>query len=489
MTRRRRSIQIPLTTRDRVTRDVDEELRVHFSMRVEELMRGGLSREDAERQAHAHFGDVAAARQALVDEDMLRVATHRKQLGLESWAQDLRYAWRQLVRQPVFTAVALLTLALGTGVTMAIFAVVDGVLLRPLPYENSSELVRLFTQVRGNRRSFSVPDFYDYRDQSRTLRNLATYYDATTNYVNTGAPVRLVATRISDNFFGTLGVAPLLGRTFAPGEDLPSAPRVAVLNEGLWRNTFGADSAIVGRVMQLDGHATEVVGVVRAEHVYPPGTDLWLPTRFTDEDRSPEQRGARYLRVIGRLAPEATLGAAQTEVTGIATRLAQLDSANNRNVGATVIPLQESLVGSLQKPLLTLLIAVAFVLLIATVNVANLSLARASAREGELAVRAALGAGQRRLMRQLITECALLGVIGTGLGVILAHLSLGTLIAIAPADLPRLESVRMDARVYAFGVLLASLGGLAIGIVPALHVGAVNVAQRLREGARGLVRG
>ncbi|MGH7713689.1 MAG: ADOP family duplicated permease [Gemmatimonadaceae bacterium] len=485
----RRAIQIPLTTRARVSRDVDEELHVHLAMRVEELMRRGTPREDAERQARAEFGDVDAARRALIDEDMRRVARTRRRVGLETWRQDIRYGWRQLLRQRVFTVVALLTLALGTGVTMAIFSVVDAILLRPLPYEQPQELVRLFSTVRGNRRSFSVPDFLDYRQQTKTLRGLAAYYDGTTNYVHQGDPTRLNATRASDNFFALLEMRPLLGRTFAPGEDEPTAPRVAVLNESLWRSAFGSDSTVLGRTLQLDGQPTVVIGVVRSEQEYPLGTDLWVTTRFSQEERNPDQRGARWIRVIGRLAPGATVNTVQSELTGVAQRLAQLDTAHNTNVGSAVMSLQESMVGSLEKPLFTLLVAVAFVLLIATVNVANLSLARTTARESELAVRAALGAGQRRLMRQLVTECALLAVAGTVLGAVIARVSLGALIAIAPGDLPRLDAVRMDARVYGFGVLLAAVGGLAIGLVPALHVSAVNVAQRLREGARGVVRG
>ena len=262
-----------------------------------------------------------------------------------------------------------------------------------------------------------------------------------------------------------------------------------MLSESLWRTTFGADSAVLGSVMLLDGQPTEVIGVVRATQTYPLGTDLWVTTRFSQEEQAASQRGARWIRVIGRLAPGVTITGAQAQLTRVAGGLAQLDSSHNANVGAEAISLQESMVGSLEKPLFTLLVAVAFVLLIATVNVANLSLARTTARESELAIRAALGAGQGRLMRQLATECVLLGVVGTAAGLAIAQASLGALLAIAPADLPRLDAVRIDGRTYAFAVVLAVVGGLAVGLVPALHVGAVNVAQRLRDGARGIARG
>ncbi|HEY7569100.1 MAG TPA: ABC transporter permease [Gemmatimonadaceae bacterium] len=484
-----RSVQIPLTTRARVARDVDEELSAHFTMRIEELVRGGMSREDAEREARKHFGDVDAARLALIDEDMRRVTRARQKLGFETWRQDIRYAWRQLVTQRVFTIVALLTLALGTGVTMAIYSVVDGVLLRPLAFREPDNLVRLYTIIRSRRSSFSVPDFMDYRKDSKTLTGLAGYYDATTNYVHGGDPIRLNAVRASDNLFKILEVPALIGRTFAPGEDAESAPRVAVLSETLWRNRFAGDSAILGRSVLLDGQQTQVIGVVASRYTYPLGADLWLTTRFSQAEQNPNQRGARWIRVIGRVAPGQRTETVQTELSGIANRLAQLDSAHNGDVGSQVVSLQESIVGPLQKPLFTLLAAVAFVLLIASVNVANLSLARTSARESELAVRAALGAGQARLVRQLVTESTLLAVAGTLAGLLVARLSLGALVAMAPADLPRIESVKVDARVYAFAVLLACLAGLAIGVVPALHVGAVNVAQRLREGARSVVRG
>ena len=484
-----RSVQIPLTTRARVARDVDEELSTHFTMRIEELVRGGMSREEAEREARAHFGDVDAARQALIEEDMRRVTRARQRLGFESWRQDIRYAWRQLVTQRVFTIVALLTLALGTGVTMAIYSIVDGVILRPLAFREPDQLVRLYSIVRGSRRSLSVPDFMDYRQDGKTLTGIAAYYDATTNYVHAGEPIRLNAVRASDNLFSILQVPALIGRTFAQGEDLESAPRVAVLSEALWRSRFAGDSAILGRTLILDGEQTQVIGVVAANYTYPLGSDLWLTTRFSQAEQNPNQRGGRWIRVVGRMVPGQHTEAAETELSGIASRLAQLDTAHNANVGIEVVSLQESIVGPLEKPLFTLLAAVAFVLLIATVNVANLSLARTTARESELAVRAALGAGQGRLMRQLVTESTLLAIAGTLAGLLVARLSLGALVAMAPTDLPRLESVRVDARVYAFAVVLAVLGGLAIGLVPAIHVGAVNVAQRLREGARSVVRG
>lgn len=448
-----------------------------------------MPREAAERQARAQFGDLDAARQSLIAEDMRRETRARRRWRAESWRQDIRYAWRQLVTQRAFTIVALLTLALGTGATVAIFTIVDGVLLRPLAFDRPQELVRLHSIVRGNRRSMSVPDFLDYRRQTTAFRGLAAYYDGTTNYVHAGDPLRLNATRASDNFFALLEVPALIGRTFAPGEEERAAARVAVLSETLWRNTFGADPATIGRTLSLDGEPTVVIGVVPSAQTYPHGTDLWVTTRFGPEDTAPNNRGARWIRVIGRLAPGTGAVAAQTELTGIAGRLAQLDSAHNRNVAAEAISLQESIVGPLEKPLFTLLVAVAFVLLIATVNVANLSLARTTARENELAIRAALGAGQGRLMRQLVTESAMLGVAGTLAGLLVAYSSLGALLALAPADLPRLHAVEMDVRVFVFGAVLAVLGGLAIGLVPALHVGAVNVAQRLRDGARGVVRG
>ena len=484
-----RSVQIPLTTRARVARDVDEELSAHFTMRIEELVRGGMSREDAERQARAQFGDVDAARLALIDEDMRRVARTRQRQGFETWRQDIRYAWRQLVTQRVFTIVALLTLALGTGATMAIYSIVDGVLLRPLAFRQPDELVRVYSVVRGRRSAFSVPDLMDYRKDNKTLTGLAGYYDATTNYVHAGDPIRLNAVRASANLFKILEVPALIGRTFAQGEDEETAPRVAVLGETLWRNRFASDSTVLGRTLLLDGEQTQVIGVVASNYTYPLGADLWLTTRFSQAEQNPNQRGARWIRVVGRVAPGQSAAGAQAELTGIASRLAQLDTAHNRNVDAAVISLHESMVGPLQKPLFTLLAAVGFVLLIATVNVANLSLARTTTRESELAVRAALGAGQGRLMRQLVTESTILAIAGTLLGLVVASVSLGALVAMAPTDLPRLDGVRVDARVYAFAVVLAALGGLAIGLVPALHVGAVNVAQRLREGARSVVRG
>jgi predicted permease len=458
--------------RSTVEREMDDEIRFHLQMEAEELARFGTSAADAPGLARRRFGGVARYR------DEARDA--RGGRWLEELRQDARYALRVLSRGRGFVAVSLLTLALGVGANTAIFSVVRGVLLRELPYADPERLLVVQSVIRGTPTAVSPPDFMDWRAQSRAFSGLAAYFLSTTNLTGRGDPERLTEARVSANFFDLLGVQPTHGRSFRPGEDTFGAPRVAILSDGLWRRRFGEDPAIVGRTITLDDYPTTVVGIAPAQLRFPVGVDLWLTTRFDERELAAKSRGARWIAVLGRLAPLSTLASASAEMSAIAARLAQLDPRHDADVAARVAPLREDLVGDVRRPLLILLGAVGFVMLIACVNVASLSLARTSARGSELAVRVALGAGRARLARQILTESVVLALGGGVLGTLLAFLVTRALVALAPGDLPLMNAVRIDGVVLAFALMLTVASGVLFGIVPAMHGAGRGIADRLR---------
>jgi predicted permease len=405
---------------------------------------------------------------------------------MDTFVQDLRYALRKLSRTPGFTFIASLTLALAIGANTAIFSVVDGVLLRPLPFPEPERLVRIASVKDGKNYPSSTLDFIDLRDQSRSFAYAAAMAPSTVNLTAAAAePQRLELVRASASFFSLLGVQPALGRGFAAGEDALDASRVVVLSDRLWRSRFGADPRIIGRSLTLDGSPHTVIGVARRGFTYPTNPDLWAPLAFTPNDLEPDNRGAHWLLVIGRLAPGATMTGGTQEVAAIARRLEAQYPEMNTGFSATLIPLREEMVGKVRPALLVLLGAVGFVLLIACANVANLLLVRAASREGEIAIRTALGAGRMRIVRQLVTESVLLAVLGASLGVLLAAWGVDLLVALGPQGLPRLDEVRIDGGVLLFTTLVAVVTGVAFGLIPALHAARPGIGQTLREGSRG----
>ncbi|MEO7964743.1 MAG: ABC transporter permease, partial [Gemmatimonadaceae bacterium] len=485
----RRLLSIPPRSDAAINRDVDDEMTFHLEMRTSELERTGLSADDAARQARTEYGDIERARHALRQEDHRVSHGARRTMFLDELRQDLAYSTRQLVKHRAFTAIAVATLALGIGANTAIFSAVHGIVLQALPFERPDELLRITSFTKGKRVAMSVPDFLDYRAQSRSFTGMGAYYEGTANLTGEGAPERLEVGRVTANLFGVLGARALRGRLFAEGEDLVQSPRVAVLGEALWRDHFGADDGVIGRRLLLDGEPTEVIGVLPQQYAFPEGEQIWLTTRWPADEMTGGARGARYLGAVGRLAPGVAAGAADAELRTIAQRLTALDPKHNTGWSMLAFPLRDALVGSAKTPLFLLLGAVALVMLIACVNVAGLLLGRTSSREGEMAVRAALGAGRGRIIRQLLTESMMLSFAGAAIGLLLGMAGLRVLIKLAPAGTPRLSSVHLDGTMLAFTAGLALVTGTVFGLIPALHASTSQLYDKLKSGGRGMSGG
>ena len=400
---------------------------------------------------------------------------------------DLRYALRALARTPGFTLAVVLTLALGIGANSAIFSVVYGVLLRPLPYASPERLVVLYGRYpEYGRTSTSLPDYRDWRDQSHSFEQLAARHKGTFVLTVDGEPERVIADRVTANFFPTLGVRPAMGRGFLPEEDRAGGDdRVVVLSYGYWQRRFGGDPRVVGRQLQLSGHPWTVVGVAPQGFEYGRAVDLWAPTRAD----TAMPRRAEYLDLVGRLKPGVSVAQANADVAAVVRRLAEQYPESNGNLRSEVIGLHEDLVSSVRPGLLAFMGAVALVLLIACANVANLLLARAATRDREVAVRVALGAGRGRLIRQLLTESTVLALLGGVAGMAIASWAVAAIRAVGVQFLPRQAELGMNAPVVLFSVVLALATGLLFGLAPALRLTSGALHASLREGARGSTSG
>jgi putative ABC transport system permease protein len=403
---------------------------------------------------------------------------------------EIRIAVRRLVRQPLFTLTALVTLALGIGANSAIFTLVNGVLLRPLPFSEPEQLVLPYAVLRGQPiEIFSGPVFLALQAESRTLADVALVATTTATLVDGGSvPEEIVGAVISANYFEVVGVPPLHGRLFRAEENEPNT-RVVLLGEGLWRQRFGGDARIIGRTIELRGQPHEVVGVMPAAASFPDGWRYWTPIGYTDGFRDPGNVLALSYRLVARLAPGTTVEQASTDVARVVEIAKRAGNMDNPQYTGAVRPLRDVYVADARTPLFVLLGAVGCVLLIVCANLANLLLAQAASRTTDFAVRRALGASRWQLIRQLLTESLVLGAAGGALGLLLGAWGAEALLTLMPADLPRPPGIGVDATVLLFTAGIALLSSLLFGLAPALHARRAAVAGTMRQGGRGLAGG
>ncbi|HEV2803543.1 MAG TPA: ABC transporter permease [Chthoniobacterales bacterium] len=404
---------------------------------------------------------------------------------------EIRYALRQLMKAPSFTAVAIITLALGIGACTAIFSVVNTVLLRPLDNPDPERIVIIRETQLPQFPEFSVspPNYLDWEKQTKSYEHLAAYAGATLNMTGDGEPQRLTAIKATAHYFEVMGIKPVLGRMLLPEEDAPGKNHVVVLSYGFWQRVFGGARDIVGKTIQLNGEPYNVVGVGPAGFSVSSKLDVWTPMAFKPEETANDARGGHYINVVGRLKPGVSVAQARAELTVIADQLAKQYPDPQKGWGIFMMPLQDYLVRDVKPVLYTLLGAVGCVLLIACANLANLLLARATARHREISIRAALGAGRGRLIRQLLTESVVLALCGGAAGVLLARWGLDALLALAPTSLPRITEIHLDSGVLFFSLALSVVTGLVFGIAPAWLAARTDMNEALKQGSRGSTEG
>jgi len=471
--------------RSRMENEMDAELHFHIEAYAEDLMRSGLQRQEALRRARLEFGGIEQAKEQARDA--------RGVSFLHSLQQDLRLALRMLRQSPGFAAVAVITLALGIGANTAIFSVVDATLLRPLPYPQPTQLVRLWETApsRGYFRNAVNPlNFLDWREDSQSFQSMAAITGLMTNLTTHGQPIAVPGMQVSPEFFSVLDVPPLLGRTFVADDGIAGHDRVVIFSYELWQRQFGGDAAVIGEKMDVDGRPCTVIGVMPRRFSFPnTKAEVWTPLPLA---RTEEWKDGRYLTVVARLKPAVTLQQASQDMLSVGNITAEARPDFNKGWSAEVIPMLEDTTHDVRRPLWVLLASVAFLLLIACSNVANLLLMRGSGRLREMAVRSALGATRLRLIQQLLVESLLLSLAGMAAGLLLAQLGLHTLLALIPrnASLPRSEPITIDGRVLLFTFLVSLTTAVVFGLVPALHLSRVDLQNALKQGSlRGGVGG
>jgi putative ABC transport system permease protein len=479
-------------------RELEEEIRQHLELRIAQLEAEGMGKEEARAEALRRFGSLDEARRTLRRAAQRREKRVRRSGWLDVLRQDARYGWRQLVRNPAFAAISVLTLALGIGATVATFTVLNGVLLRPLPYPHPERLTLLWTTAPDAPDGLpsSAATFLEVRDRAQAFTGMAALR-AWSRPLSDGETSEMVdGARVSPALFPVLGVRPLLGRTFLPEEEREGAERVMVLSHALWQRRYGGDPGVLGRRVTLGGERYTVVGVMPAGFSFPRGgelpawtqigarTELWVPLRFSAQE---VQSGTQNLVVVGRLREGVSLRAAQADLAGAARGMADEFPGFGDRFSFRAVPMGAAAVEAV-RPRLWLLFGVAgFVLLIACANVAGLLVARSLARQREMAIRGAVGASGGRLARQLVTESLLLSLAGATLGVLATLVIVRLAVRFLPADLPRLDDIAVDARVLGLAVLVTLSAGIALGCIAAVYLVRVRITDALQGGVKATV--
>jgi putative ABC transport system permease protein len=471
----------------RLESEMETEVRFHIESYAADLVRKGLSQEEAMRQSRIEFGGIESHKDAM-----------RASVGVRWWGElgsDLHHGWRLLCRNPAFTAVAVLTLALGVGANTAIFSIVNAVLLRSLPFPHPERLVKIVANNRGvgaRDIGFSVPEMDDLRARAGVFEQVAAMATGDTNLTGAERPQRLEIAVVNANYFSMLGTSAHIGRVFGPGDEVPGFAEAVVISDSLWAREFGRDPSILGRRVQVDNDPYTIVGVLPSGFRHPGAAvtdvEVWAATGFRAD---PYPQPKRSLRVatgaIGLLKPGISREQAQARLNAFASQL-RAKYATDYPAGSgwsiEVKPLQESLVGNVRPMLLVLMGAVVLIILLASVNVANLLLARASGRQREMAVRLALGASRARMIRQLLTESLILSLVSGIVGVLTAMAALH-FVQFLPARIPRLAEVQVDWTVLGFALVVSLIAGLGFGLVPAIQSSKAEIAAAMREGARG----
>ncbi len=472
--------------RRRPETDFSEEIRAHLALEEEALREEGVAGDEARARANRAFGNATATQE--------RFHESAPGIGWGVLGQDVRYALRTLARNPGFAIAAALTLALGIGANTAIFSVINAVLVRPLPFPEPDRLVMVYARSEtGDPQSLGPADFLDVRLQSRSFERLAAMREGSFNVVGRERPEIVHGAVVTADFFPLLGSRPIAGRILQPGRDDPGGPSSVVLGARLWRSRFGSDLSLIGKPVTIDGEPRTVVGIMPADFELPAGAEMWMSSRFAVPPHplrpavDPSSgRDTHYIDVVGRLARGVPRASADAEVQSILVRLKRQYGDKEGSVGGSVVSLHEDLVGSARPALVVLLGAVTLLLLIACSNVANIVLARGTARQREIAIRAALGAGRLRLVRQLLTESAVLAAVGGGLGLLLALAAMAPLRAMVPSGLLVGSRLALDTRVLLFTAAISMASGTLFGLFPALQLARRDVIGTLKETGRGV---